>query len=51
MLRIFKFKKAQDARTFTYLLSNANFDYTSRRFQKNDRKGTIIYEVTVHLTL
>ena len=45
--RTFRFKKIEYARNFDKLLKSTNFKYTFRRFKRNDRYGTIIFEFVV----
>jgi hypothetical protein len=47
LTRTFRFKKIEYARNFDKLLKSANFKYTFRRFKRNDRFGTIVFEFVV----
>ena len=48
-IRIIKFKKQSDAKTFDMLLKSANMKYSFEVIKRNDRKGTILYCFKIEL--
>lgn len=49
MQKIVRFKKINDARTFNMLLKSAKIEYTFRRYKRNDRFGTTIFEFIIQI--